>query len=57
MTYRKPKPAPKCCVCRNTLYSRGELPSSLEALCFACLSERPLWNGPVLKRIEPRAAA
>ena len=40
MTYaRKPKPAPKCCVCQNPLYGRSELLTDLDALCFVCLSE------------------
>jgi hypothetical protein len=50
MPYRKPKPAPKCCICQSSLYGRSELPTDLLAICFLCLSDCPDWNGAVLNR-------
>lgn len=59
-TYARSKlrPAPKCCLCRSPLYSRSELPTDLEALCFVCLSDWTDYKGVVLKRIaDARVAA
>ena len=56
MPYRKPQPAPKCCICQNPLYGRSELPSDLLAMCFLCLSDYPDYKGLVFQRVEARRA-
>ena len=53
MTYaRRQRPQARCRICKHPLYSRSELPDTIDAMCFPCLADHPAYKGLVFQRVE-----